>query len=129
MDMPLVVQRSIEKAVQLLNAAGCTYAIRQPDDAVIGTPEAFIPKPNTAAGGRHRVKRFQFHKLGYQPIIDAMQPGDVRTFESPSPELTTRYRQALGTYAGSVLGNGGYITAIKGTTVEILCTARKEPTP
>lgn len=125
--LPQVVQHAIAKATQLLDAAGCVWAIRTPNGEIMGVPDAFAPAERERQRDDGRRVRVNFQKLGYREVIDAMGLGDVKVFTAPSPELRDRYRQTLSSYAAKVWGNGNYMTSTRSPTeIELLCTGHKE---
>lgn len=111
-----VKTKAVEKAVQLLKAAGVQYAILTEGGRKIGDLD--IVKP-----GEKRVKK-QVYGV-YQPHyrqhgVDAMQPGDVVVVPYIPGMPKSRVLKNLYSYGYKLFGEGACMAVPNGTGVEIM---------
>jgi hypothetical protein len=104
---------AVQKAVRLLDAAGCRYKILG-SDIEFGDLLVMPPKSTT------RVRRNRGMYKHYQPIIQVMKPGDVRRLPCPAEYDIEAYRGSISAYACSHWGKESAITRKIDNDVEII---------
>lgn len=111
-----IKDKTLQQAIKLLNALGCSYKIISAEGAEFGTLEVVKQQARTV---RSRV----FANTGYIQKIKAMSVGEVLTFTPPEGSTAEEMRSAVCGTAHRLLGSGNYVTSVDATTVQILRTA------
>lgn len=107
---------ALNRALLLLKAAGCEYAVRTAAGELLGTlPIAPPPKARRHA----RVNRFA-DETGYVAMLRAMAPGDVKSIELADPSRLEAFRSCVSAQASKFWGRGNSITSLTATAVEVL---------
>lgn len=106
---------AIERAIQLLNAAGAQFKIIAKDGAEYGALQTKEVPKRMRSG-------FDFKAI-YQPEMRHMKPSDVVTISAPSGMPVELLRGAAAAFASTQWGNGAHISSVKGSDVEILRVA------
>ena len=117
--MMTVQKEALNRAVALLKAAQCKYAILTPEGETLG--ELKIQVEPTPAPRRTRTVKYPNGELKayYLPLIESMQHGETRVVE-PGAFTAEELRSAIAGYCSHTWGNKTYITHIAAKGIELL---------
>ena len=110
---------AIERAIQLLTAAGCQFAIIDADGGKHGTLEAH-------AAPRRRPSQFKRGTFvsHFKPFIDAIQAGQAAVIPfgpfAVNEPAKVSLQKAISSHCSSHWGNKTYITHMNAAGVEVL---------
>lgn len=112
--MSSIQREAMNRAIRLLNAAGCQYAILTPDGEKLGALEIIEPK--------HRTRRMT--GIDYRPLylekVKALQPGDCVRIVAPDDIRPNALRSTITAWCSQKYGKGACLTTINGQTIELL---------
>ena len=112
-------QIALERALALLNAAKAKYKIILPDGTEYG--ELVVAKPKAKRNMKHQRGELTTY---FQPLIEGMQPGEVRTI--PAGKYgPVDLRASLSGWCAGRWGNGNSITSVdhRNNAVEVMRVA------
>lgn len=118
MNAPSIKQLALNKALAMLRAAGCEFAVRTPEGEVFGDLPIATEKKR---GGWHKKHDFAT-EFGYIDQVKTMKQGDMLSW-TVGPERARQFQSAVAGTAGRYLPKGGFMTTVTGEdkgTVEIL---------
>jgi hypothetical protein len=118
-DQPLVVTKSIESAIRLLNAAGCHYKVISPNGDQYGGLEVVTRKKKQINPNRNygELRKYYDMFMKYDASV-----GDV--IEIPSGKYPPEdIRGGICAKLTTIWGKGTYVSAIVEDKVQILRTA------
>lgn len=105
-----VKQVALDRALQLLRAAGVQFGILMPDGSMLGDLQVVKPKKERPA--KFRQTGYDYTPI-YKHVFDTLNPGDSYMFELPAdapPEITTtRLSSALSGSGSFRWGKGSCI--------------------
>ena len=117
-----VTAEAISRAIKLLTAAQCQFAILTADGTKHGTLEIAEPEPKRTRQ-EPRFKRGTL-KAYYEPILKTINPGSVNVvpFGPFDTDKASReaLRSAIASECSKVWGNGSYITHMNERGIELL---------
>ena len=117
-----VTAEAISRAIKLLTAAQCQFAILTADGTKHGTLEIAEPEPKRTRQ-EPRFKRGTL-KAYYEPILKTINPGSVNVvpFGPFDTDKASReaLRSAIASECSRVWGNGSYITHMNERGIELL---------
>jgi hypothetical protein len=116
-----VQTEALNRALKLLNAAGCSYAVIDAEGHKYGGLDVVEPKPP-------RKQRHRNHPIGtfidyHRQFTNALKPGEaVKVPLGPftSPEDTNSLRSSISAYFAREIGPGKILTVITSTEIEVL---------
>ena len=114
-----VQQEALKRALQLLRASGCQFAVLDADGTKHGALE--VVEPRTRAAMRFPRGTITSH---FQPFVKTMAAGDAKVIPfglfDTDDRSKEQLRNSISSWASSEWGNGSYITALQPAGVEIL---------
>jgi len=118
-DQPMVVTKSIESAIRLLNAAGCQYKVISPNGDQYGALEVVVKKKKQMNPDRSYGELRKYYDMFMK--YDA-KVGDV--VEIPAGKYPPEdIRGGICAKLTNIWGKGSYVSAIVENKVQILRTA------
>ena len=114
----IVQKEAITRALRLLDAAKCQYAVIAPDGVKHGALE--VAAKNGKQKRNHPPGSYLTH---HQPLTEKMAHGDailVPFGPFDGPEDRESLRSSISAYCSRTWGAGTYITAINGAGIEVL---------
>ena len=115
-----IQQTAINRALQMLHAAGCRFAVITPDGTKHGTLElAPEPKARTRIRAAHSlpVGALTAHTKKH---IGGMQAGDCAVVPPLDGVPIESLRSAVTSWASREWGSGSYMSSVNNFTIEIL---------
>jgi hypothetical protein len=111
---PSIQQVAIEKAIKFLTAAKAAFAVQMPDGSFVGD---LVVLTKTR---RRKVNNWCLEMPGYIQKIQAMQIGDVLSWEVESRERGEAFRSAASSQGSQLYGKGAFMTTVSENSVEAL---------
>ena len=117
-----VQTEALSRALKMLRASGCAFAVIDFDGVKHGDLQVFTPKPPKPR------KKPRNHPPGaylehHKPTTSAIGPGECRVVPFgpfSSPQDRESLRSSISAYCSREWGNGSYITAVADHGIEIL---------
>ena len=114
------VQRTaIDKALKILDAAGCDYWAKAPDGQTFGVLPAMAPP---VAPPRKRRPPINFRQTGYTEALRPLQVGQVAVLKPPLGATARQMYKTVYTFCYTAWGVGNFQIAITKGCVEVLRT-------
>lgn len=117
-----VQTEALQRALKLLDAAGCKFAILTAGGEKLGTLELAEPKPERT----RRAPRYPRGTLKayYEPLVATIQPGACAVvpygpFDTDA-DSKSALRAALCSHCSDTWGNGSYISHMNDAGIELL---------
>lgn len=110
--VPTIQKTAIEKAIKFLTAAKAAFAVQMPDGSFVGDLVVMTKSP------RRKVNNWRLEMPGYIQKIQAMQIGDVLTWDVNSCEHGEAFRSAASSQGSRLYGKGAFMTAVTENSVE-----------
>jgi hypothetical protein len=119
-ELPLVVLKTIQQAIRLLDASGCEYRINAPNGESFGTLKIEQPKKKKANPNRvyGELRGYYDKYMNYNAKV-----GDVIEIPPSDKYSPEEIRGGICAKLTDRWGKGTYTTAIVAKTVQILRTA------
>ena len=114
--MTVIQTKALKHAVSMLDAINAKYVIVMPDGETVTRGDL---KVDTSPKRVLKYPRDELKKY-YKSRMDAMAIGDVLDVKLPTKEMAIDVRGAASAYGSSKWGNKSYISAVEGTSVELL---------
>jgi len=111
---PSIQQVAIEKAIKFLTAAKAAFAVQMPDGSFVGDLVVLTKSP------RRKLNNWRIEMPGYIQKIQAMQVGDVLTWEVESRERGEAFRSAASSQGSTLYGRGAFMTTVTENSVEAM---------
>jgi hypothetical protein len=111
---------AIDKALKLLDAAGCTYGVKAPDGRTFGTIPMVLP-PATIRS-RKRRPQINFRQTGYPAKLRPLKVGEVEICQPPQGATAQQLQKTIHSFCHRHWGSGNFTTAIFNGAVEVLRT-------
>lgn len=111
-----IIDITISRALKMLDAAGCAYAVIKPDGDIVGTLELAIQNARKTRKTRH--PRHDFKSTGYIDKITKMEIGDVVKLDAGKFPVGS-FRSAISALASTKFGKGSHSTWVNGKIIEI----------
>jgi hypothetical protein len=119
---PKVQTEALNRALKLLRASGCAFAVIDACGVKHGTLDVVVPKAPkpTKKPRNHPPGAYLEH---HKSLTSTIQPGECRTVPFgpfSSDEDRESLRSSISAYCSREWGNGSYITAIADAGIEVL---------
>jgi hypothetical protein len=117
--MYLTQINAIDKALKLLDAAGCIYGVKTPDGRTFGTIPTAQP---TFSRPKKRRAPINFRQTGYTAKLRVLKVGEVEACLPPTGASPQLLQKTIHSFCYRTWGAGNFTTAIVNGAVEVLRT-------
>lgn len=113
-----IQKKQFDRAVQVLDMLGCTYAIKAPDGTTTGTLQLADPVKPKRASPRHDYSLYCIPER-----VKVMKVGDVDVYKVIGEDSAEGVRSSVSACGSTVFGRGNFTTTVINGEIQCMRTA------